>query len=418
MARDVVIVGAGPAGIAAACAAAECGAHVRVIDDNASAGGQIWRGHNRSPNPQAARWLDRSRRLNIEWMRETQVIDAPGAGVLALLVNGQPVTGRYDALILATGARELFLPFPGWTLPGVMGAGGLQALAKSGWPVRGKRVVVAGSGPLLLPVAAYLRKSGASVALLAEQSPFATIARFAISLASSPAKLWQAVQLKSALGGVRQRFSTWPVRADGHERLERVTLRTDRGEETLECDYLACGFGLVPNVELAVLLGCQLERNAVWVDQRQQTSIANVFAAGEATGVGGVEKATAEGELAGLAACGEQAPPSLHLSVAAARRWAARLDRVFALRSELRALAGEATIVCRCEDVPWSRLKACETWREAKLHTRCGMGPCQGRVCGAALSFLRDWERPGARPPLFPVPLHAMTFGGRDRSEP
>ena len=159
----------------------------------------------------------------------------------------------YTSLVLATGARERFLPFPGWTLPNVMGAGGLQALVKTGLPIEGKRVVVAGSGPLLLAVGAYLRGRGAEVLLIAEQASSARLARFVMG---SLGKMSQALSLKRQLKGVRYLSGCWVLAAHGEEKLETVTLFRGGKRWQVSCDYLACGFHLVPNVELAELLGC------------------------------------------------------------------------------------------------------------------------------------------------------------------
>ena len=147
---DVLIAGMGPAGIAAACAAAESGLRVAAVDDNPREGGQIWRGESLRPaSKHAAGWIARFRAARIEALAQTRIFDAPEPGVLCAEREDGFAELRYQKLILATGARERFLPFPGWTLPNVMGAGGLQALVKGGLPIAGKRVVVAGSGPLL-----------------------------------------------------------------------------------------------------------------------------------------------------------------------------------------------------------------------------------------------------------------------------
>src|SRR5262249_22712176 len=180
----------------------------------------------------------------------------------------------YDSLVLATGARERFLPFPGWALPHVVGAGGLQAIAKSGLPIAGKRVVVAGSGPLLLAVAKYLRAHGAEVPLVAEQASQWSLVKFALE---HPGKLVQGLALRV---GVRYLTSCWPVSAAPGS----VTLRRGNRRWTEGCDYLACGFGLIPNTEVAELLGCRMSRTGVAVDEHQQTSIPGVYAAGEVTG--------------------------------------------------------------------------------------------------------------------------------------
>jgi D-hydroxyproline dehydrogenase subunit alpha len=401
----VVVVGAGPAGLAAACRVAECGARVALIDDNPQAGGQIWRGAASA----AAPWIRKLEQFRVEWIAGARVFAAPSPGVLSLESYQGNREIHYRNLILATGARELFLPFPGWTLPNVVGAGGLQALAKSGLPVSGKRVVVAGSGPLLLAVAKYLREHGARVALIAEQAAHPSVVRFAFGLAGSPGKLAQAMRLRAGLVGLRYLTSCWPLSAEGDGKLERVTLR--RGGKTWSepCDYLACGFGLIPNLELASLLGCKLNRRGVAVDDFQQTSVPGVYSAGEATGIGGLDLAIAEGEIAGFAAAEHlQLARSRFAERASAQRFAESLERAFALRAELKDLASADTILCRCEDVPLGRVRECASFREAKLHTRCGMGPCQGRVCGGAAGFLFNWRTESPRPPIFPARISSL----------
>lgn len=401
---EVVVVGAGPAGLAAACRAAECGASVAVVDDNPHPGGQIWRGGG------AERWLRVVAERKIELLTGASVFAAPGPGRIALETFDGNFELTYCNLILATGARERFLPFPGWTLPNVMGAGGLQALAKSGLPPDGKKVVVAGSGPLLLAVAKYLCDHGAAVRLIAEQASQSALVRFAWSLARHPRKLTQAARLRGALLGIPYVTSCWPVAAEGKGRLESVTLRRGNRTWSERCDYLACGFGLIPNVELAALLGCRISASGVHVDEYQQTSVPGVYCAGESTGIGGLELSLVEGEIAGYAAGGR---PEVARSRFGGRArhagFAAALDRAFELRPELKNLPQDDTLICRCEDVSFGRVRSCSNWREAKLLTRCGMGPCQGRVCGGALEFLLGWKSESIRPPLFPARIESFT---------
>jgi D-hydroxyproline dehydrogenase subunit alpha len=404
---DVVVVGAGPAGLAAACRAAECGRRVAMLDDNPQPGGQIWRGVSK----EAAAWVHIAERHGVEWMAGARVFDAPEAGSLAVeTFEGECHVG-YGSLILATGARERFLPFPGWTLPNVMGAGGLQALAKSGMPLAGKRVIVAGSGPLLLAVARYLKAHKVDVRLIAEQASEGALLRFGMRLARHPGKLVQALALRAGLAGVPYMTNCWPVSAQGHEKLESVTLRRAGGRTSTEpCDYLACGFGLIPNVEVAALLGCRLSQVGVEVDEHQQTSVPGVYSAGEATGIGGLELSLVEGEIAGYAAGGNaDRAVALFGARASYRRFALSLEKAFALRPELRELSRADTMVCRCEDVTMERVRACSNWREAKLHTRCGMGPCQGRICGGAVEFLLGWRAESVRPPVLPARLGSMS---------
>ena len=396
---DALVIGAGPAGLAAAWRAAQSGLRVCVVDDNPAAGGQIWRG---GP-PDARAWFEKIRSVDVEVINGARVFQQPRAGMLLAETSEGVIELNYDSLVLATGARERFLPFPGWTLPNVMGAGGLQALVKTGLPIEGKRVVVAGSGPLLLAVAAYLRTRDADVLLIAEQAALRQLAKFGLGLVG---KMSQAFSLKRQLRGVRYLSGCWVVEAHGDDKLESVTL--SRGGK-IECDYLACGYHLVPNVELAELVGCVIENGGVRVDQFQQTSIANVYSAGEATGIGGLELSLVEGEIAGLAIAGKHDEARRLFPVRAQQRKFARLlNNTFSLRDELRQLPAPETIVCRCEDVTFARLREHQSWRAAKLQTRCGMGPCQGRVCGAAVEFLFDWRAESVRPPVLPVRVESL----------
>ena len=402
--RDAIIIGAGPAGLAAAYRAAQSGLRVTVVDDNPAAGGQIWRGEQAKPSSREAQaWFEKLRSVEIQLITGARVFQQPSAGMLLAETAQGVLELQYQHLVLATGARERFLPFPGWTLPNVMGAGGLQALVKTGLPIEGKRVVVAGSGPLLLAVGAYLRTRGANVLLIAEQASSLQLAKFA--LASGKAS--QAFELKRQLRGVRYASGTWVVAAHGQDKLEAITL--SRGEK-IACDYLACGYHLVPNVELAELLGCAIENGGVTVDQFQQTSVANVYAAGEATGIGGLELSLVEGEIAGLAIAGKHDEArKLFPARDVQRQFAMRLNRTFALRKEIKQLPAAETIVCRCEDVTFARLRAHDSWRAAKLQTRCGMGPCQGRVCGGAVEFLFGWRAESVRPPVLPVRIESLS---------
>lgn len=406
---DVAIVGAGPGGLAAAQAAAAAGARTLVIDDNPRPGGQIWRAGRSERPPEAAERERAAVAAGAEILTSATVIDAGPELRLRALAPGGIVTVAARALILATGARELFLPFPGWTLPGVTGAGGLQALAKGGWPVDGARVVVAGSGPLLLAVAAYLRRAGARIVLLADQAPLLSAASLGPRLLTHPRKARQAASLAWALAGVPRAWSAWPVRAEGDEALVAVEMQIGSRRRRYACDYLACGFGLVPSVELAAHLGCRIDGDRVAVDAWQHTTVPDVFAVGEACGIGGVDVALVEGRIAGLAAAGDPHGAAEEFERRARERsFGDSLERAFRLRPELRSLAHDDTVFCRCEDVPFGAVRAFADARDAKLKTRCGMGACQGRVCGAAGRLLLGWSHDRVRPPFYPVPTSAL----------
>src|SRR5581483_183037 len=168
-------------------------------------------------------------------------------------------------------------------------------------------------------------------------------------------------------------------------------------------------FGLIPNLELATLLGCRAADAGVAVDENQQTSVAGIYAAGEITGIGGLDLALAEGEVAGYSAAGNlDAAARLHSRRDQERRFSVALETAFALRPELKDLAPPETLVCRCEDVSLERVRKCIGWREAKLQTRCGMGPCQGRICGGAVEFLLGWKAESVRPPVLPARIGSL----------
>lgn len=407
---EVLVIGGGPAGMSAALAAAEGGSRVTVVDENPRLGGQIWRAElGRTRSADAAKLIAAIENGSIQIVNNAQIFSTAGPNALAAETLEGRIEFSYEKLILATGARELFLPFPGWTLPNVFGTGGLQALVKGGLDVNGKRIVIAGSGALLLAVAKHLRSRGASVLAIAEQASSAKLGRFAIALRRVPSKLLQAAVLRAKLIGIPYLTDCWITSAHGGEKLEGVTLMRRGKAWTLACDMAACGFHLVPNTELASLLGCRMADGRVAVDAFQRTSCENILCAGEPTGIAGVEGSLIEGRIAGLAASGQdQKARALFAERDRSRRFGQLLDRTFALRNELRHLPLDNTIVCRCEDVEYGRLKSYVSQRSAKLQTRCGMGPCQGRICGGAGRFLFGWEEDTVRPPIYPVKLENL----------
>ena len=379
-----------------------------LLDESPAVGGQIWRHRMRDQLPAIARmWMTRVERSGAKIWCGTSVVDLRDDGAVFITTierNGVPSVIHARALILATGARERFLPFPGWTLPGVIGVGAAQALLKGGTSFSGKRVVIAGSGPLLLPVAGALRSAGADVRLVAEQASRLSVARFGLGLLRRPATLLQAARYRVSFIGTPYRFGEWVTAARGGARIEEVDITNGAAMQTIACDILCAAFGLIPNTELARLLGCAMAHGAVVVDDQQQTSRSRAYCAGEPTGIGGMELALVEGEIAGLSSAGRTAE-ALALSPRRARlrTMATAMELAFALRHELRALATADTIVCRCEDVRLEAIDPAWSMRKAKLYTRAGMGPCQGRVCGAALEFLFDWPADAVRLPVVPA---------------
>ncbi|MFZ6722956.1 FAD-dependent oxidoreductase [Undibacterium sp. Ji49W] len=413
---DVLIIGAGPAGLAAALAAtAQAGVMVTIIDENPAPGGQIWRGgagHWRDSRAQAL-WNTLSQRPNLRIVYGARIV-ARGSEQEFLLETADGAQKiRWAKCILCTGARELLLPFPGWTLPGVTGAGGLQALIKGGMPVRGKRVVIAGSGPLLLAVADTARRAGAKVVAIAEHRSNAELIRFFLALLHQHrGKFLQAIKLFWHLKQIAYRHDARVIKATGEQKLNSVSLQHGSKILDIPCDFLACGFGLLPNPELGSLLTCHIVEGSIQVDAHQASSQPAIWAAGEACGIGGVDKALAEGHIAGLAATGQTISDDALAIRERARSFAQLLNSTFAVDEEWRHLCQPDTLVCRCEDVSAQQLALHGDWRSAKLMTRAGMGACQGRICGAACQFLFGWQAPDMRQPVFPVKVSTLAALG------
>lgn len=411
---DVAVIGAGPAGIGAATRAAESGLRVVVLDRGLETGGQIWRHMSGGPVPRIAQhWIAQLSRSGAQVIHGTSVVDVQHEDAEFEILadsSGSALRVRAGRIILATGARELFIPFDGWTLPGVMGIGGAQALLKSGASFAGKRVIVAGSGPLMLPVAASLANSGAKLILVAEQARRSAVMRFAAGLWRSPALVAQAARYRARFLSTSYSTGTWVTAAHGADRLESVTVTNGRRTWREAVDVLCTGYGLVPNIELARLLGCETRDGAIAVDAQQRTTVANVLAVGEATGIGGEPLSLIEGEIAGSVVS-----PRARISDALLRKRAAleiaarRMLDAFALRQELRSLPTAGTIVCRCEDVSYGAVKDAVCARQAKLYTRVGMGPCQGRTCMPGLDFLLAWQPDTVRPPIEPALVSVLS---------
>lgn len=415
---DVLVIGAGPAGLHAARVAAQAGASVGIVDDNALPGGQIWRQGPR--HPPAGRALEAlgaldtlAQHAHVTWFSGTRVVQALENRRILVENAARGLALGYGKLVIATGARERFLPYPGWTLPGVTGAGGLQALVKGGLPVHGKRIVIAGTGPLLLAAAVTARQQRAQVMAIVEQASPQAVRRFAAGLVRTPAKLGQAARMRFDLRATRYLCGAHVVEARGETHVTHVRIRHGDKETDIECDQLACAYGLVPNTLVGEALGCRIEpmqgMAALAVDAWQATSVPDVYAAGECTGIGGMELAAIEGRIAVHAALGARADArALFAQRERYRRFAARMHQAFALDPRLRELAAPGTLLCRCEDVAFGDAAQHRSWRDAKLHTRCGMGPCQGRICGDAAAFCFGWPRSGQRPPMSPARIATL----------
>jgi NADPH-dependent 2,4-dienoyl-CoA reductase/sulfur reductase-like enzyme len=444
----VVIVGAGPAGLAAADAALRAGAEVTLLDSAPLPGGQF---HRMLPSAYAARhpervhhgWaaFDRLRRRVLEhprcaWWPDSTVWAledrgrrgergaADGAGplvhVLRGLVDG---TGRArhvlepDALVLATGAHDRVLPFPGWQLPGVFTAGAAQALAKGERVAIGERVVVAGSGPFLLPVTASLLEAGSRVLAVFEANSPGTILR---GWGSRP---WEVAGkagelLGYAAGQVRHgapyRMGRAVVAARGDGRVEEIVVACVRAdwsvlpgtERRIPVDAVCVSHGFSPQLELPVAAGCELtDAGFVAVRGDQRTSVAGVYAAGEITGIAGAPAAAAEGTVAGWCAAGREPNRADARRVVAGQAFAARLARAHPIGTGWPGWLTLETVICRCEETSYATLREAAAGpskmddRALRLTTRAGLGPCQARMCGPTVAELTH-SRPTHRRPI------------------
>lgn len=445
----VAVIGAGPAGLAAAVAAAQLGADVILLDAAAEPGGQFWRhrpaGLAGDPDlhhdaaefeslDSAARALFDAGRLT--YLRSHQVwslaVTADGCTVNAMSTDDRSgprsVVVEATHLVIAVGAYDRQIPFPGWDLPGVMTAGAAQALLKGHGVVVGPRVIVAGTGPFLLPVAAGLAACGATVLGVYEANRPARWLRHPSALLAGRGKPVEASRYVAALlrHRVPIRHRSVVIAAHGDDELEAVTVaKLDRAgtmvpgsERRIPVDILAVGWGFTAQVELLVAAGAELRVDAdgsprVVTDDQQRTSNPRVFAAGEVAGVGGAQLAVVEGRIAGVAAARAAGAPgrpreaemaAASKSRARLRQFAAAMHAVYAVPpSWLTALTPE-TLVCRCEEVTVADIDAAielgaRDPHSAKLLSRAGMGLCQGRVCGYAVACLVA-DRVGGSPDL------------------
>ena len=451
---EIAVVGAGPAGLSAALEARRLGAEVLLIDEAAEPGGQYYM----QPHTAAAKARDseqvaegralmaEARKAGVRLLCGVQVWGFFPPMTLALIGPEGCFEIEPQRLIVATGAHDRGLAFPGWTLPGVMTPGAVQRLIKADGVGLGPRVVLAGSGPFLLVVAKQLLDAGIEIAAYVESTR--VTGSGLLGLAGRPGA-W------GALGGyarallrhrVPLRLGRAVVEARGGEGLESVAIaRLDKrgapldGEpEIVETSVLAVAYGFRPACELTTIAGC-----AHGYDDRQggricrverasgRTSVEGIFAAGEVTGVAGMRCAREEGRIAGLSAARSLGHWSraggwrLRRARRLRRRAQAFADFVnasFAPPAGLAEMITDDTLLCRCEDLRAGEVRAAvaagaRSASAVKMWTRCGMGPCQGRICGWSLAryVARLSGQPLAeigdnepRIPIKPLPLGAI----------
>ncbi|MFI5844154.1 FAD-dependent oxidoreductase [Catenuloplanes sp. NPDC051500] len=424
----VLVVGGGPAGMAAALAARRRGVRVVLVEASDDLGGQYWR------HLPAERAGEREELLHHGWQTFLGMRAAlRNDDGCEILLNGHVwsadrrddapplvhvVVGEADGagrpartfdpkvLVLATGAHERTLPFPGWDLPGVFTAGAAQALAKGERVAVGRRVLVAGAGPFLLPVVSSLIRTGATVVGVVEASG---VRQLGAGWGAKPWRLLSARAKAAELGGyardlavnrIPYRTGAAVVAAHGAGRVESVTVAGLDPDWTpkpgtgrrIEVDAVCVSHGFVPRSELAVAAGCVTGPDGVVVvDDCQRSSVRGVLTAGELTGIGGVDLALAEGEIAGAVAAGGNPPPGAAKARRVFREFAGRLASAHGIGPGWQDWLDDTTTVCRCEDVTAGDLRRVggltesRGLRSLKLTTRAGLGICQGRTCGRAV---------------------------------
>ena len=447
--HDVIVIGAGPAGLAAGACLAEMGLDTLVLDEQERPGGQIYRNIERAPQERLnvlgedyAKGLElagRFRKSGAAYENCAHVWQVEPDGRACYSRSGKSSEVKANFIILATGAMERPVPIPGWTLPGVMGAGAANNLAKEAGLNPAGRVVLAGSGPLLLLEAALLVKKGVSIAAILETTPLIppapAIPRAPKALLRADF-LWKGLSMLREIkaAGVPHDRGGTHIRAVGGESIEAVAAVNGGRRLQVETDMLLLHFGVIPNTQVFRQVGCRM----VWKpDQRYwhpqcdewgHTSCERIFAAGDGAAVGGASAAQYKGELAALEAarCSGIIPAYERDMLAAPIRQALRqdgwprpfVDAIYAPRLD-QFVFEDSTVICRCENITVGDLRklakeGVRELNEVKIVTRAGMGPCQGRMCGPAMAEVIAAEfgvspdqtgQLNIRPPLKPVPL-------------
>jgi D-hydroxyproline dehydrogenase subunit alpha len=461
---EIVVVGAGPAGVAAAVTAAGAGAQVMLIEEQSRPGGQYFKQPAAALNgqqfpPDLAANIQKGRELlagldqpNIQLRCNTLAWDVTADRTLRLYTL--PSTARRSPssveelqakrLIIAAGAYERVMPFPGWTLPGVMTVGGAQLLLKGQGLLAGRRLLLAGTGPLLQLAGVQLLAAGAQIVAIVELQSRRHFLSRATQFWGHWDKVNQALdqgwQLRQAKVPIK--YGSVVVEALGEQQVNGAIISRVDGngrplpgtEEQVAVDTICLNFGFIPSTGLARLAGCRQRYDphygclATQTNDEMETSQPGIFAVGEVRGIGGVDVALLEGCLAGATAARQLGYPVAETTLEQQNRWrgareiAETMAAMFALKPGLCNLIRDEVVVCRCEEVTAGTIRAAvragaTQLNDLKAWTRAGMGRCQGRVCGPIigqivaqaanlpLAAVGDFT---ARPPLKPLPLGAI----------
>lgn len=455
MQAELAVIGSGPAGMSAAVAARKAGVQVVVVDEYSRPGGQFFK--RAAPAFKPTREQLSAEHAAGEQLR--QRLAASGAEVLTgtlvwatfgktlmLYRDGKSFPLEAKAVVVATGGYDRPMPFPGWTLPGVMSAGGAQTIARTQWVKPGRRILIAGAGPFAMPVAQQVLRTGAEIVAIVEATRPSEWLPYAGSLWGQWPRFREAFTYWRSLRHIPAVYGHKVVRALGTDSLEAVEIAAvDREwralpgtEKRYEVDALALAYGFLPNIEVADGLGCEMRwdpHGQAWFvkhDDNMATSVTGVYAAGEITGIAGSAVAMAEGTIAGISACeglgrmsGKEAAAQRRTPSeqrASLMRFADALNRCFGPRPGLWEGLHDGTTVCRCEEVTAGDIRGCidagsSSVKAVKDWTRAGMGPCQGRICRTLVTQIiaeqsstdvGSIRRSRIRPPFKPVPFDAM----------
>ena len=462
---ELVIIGGGPAGLEAAVTAAETGVKTALVDNFPSLGGQYYKPLPESFKMKAKTKTEREaellvgmvKGLPVAQMRDTLVWgifpdEKRGGWLVALYGTDAPKKIHAKTLVLATGAFDTPVAFPGWTLPGVLTAGAALTLVKTQRVTPGRRALVVGTGPLLLSAAAHLIDAGVQVPAVCEASkPLGKAIPYIFTALGQWDRIEEGARYisKMAIKGVPYKMGWTILEARGEEHVEEAVIaRLDAryrpiegSERTLAVDTVITGFHLIPNTGLARMIGCELEykrEKGGWVpvrDETLQSSLPGVYIAGDGAGIGGAEMARLEGRMVGLASAVQTGHLThdqagsvyarLKHGLAHQRRYARMLGALFTPQPGLSVLANDDTLICRCEEITLGEVKAAvaagaRTIGEVKMITRTGMGNCQGRMCehGVSNAILAALAAEKAtpqqvgfysiRPPLHPLPVDVL----------
>lgn len=424
-AYDVIVIGAGPAGMAAATVAARAGLSTLLLDENPVPGGQVYRAATTSPladsgilGPEFAHGAKLAAALaesGAEVVQGATVWSLDRDRVVGVSRGGASRLLKAGRVILATGALERPFPIPGWTLPGVMTVGSAQTVLKSSGLVPTGTIVLAGQGPLLWLLAAQVLRAGGSIRAILDTTPRANYLAalpHALGFLVSPYAFKGLRLIREVKAKVRVIRGVTKLEARGDGALSEVAFEAGGKAQALALDGLFLHQGVVPHVNLAMAAGVAHEWDGVQHCFRPvlgaggATSVEGILIAGDGAGIAGAEAAFERGRLAAIAAVKALKPDAAGLpseeeveaALARATRGRVFLDRLFQPQKEFRIPPDDDTIVCRCEEVTAGQIRqsiavGATGPNQLKAYRRCGMGPCQGRLCGLTVTELMADER-------------------------